>query len=96
MIKFHTCSKARPAPSTLYKMHLLKKSQFVSPKPIILPANFRPLHSKVIKNFRDKNSSFKSNFSTTKEKGKKIWIDFFVFDNKDFDLFRYQLFYSGK
>jgi len=65
MIKYHTCSKARPAPSTLYKMHLIKKSQFVSPKPIILPANFRPLHSKVIKNFRDKNSSFKSNFSTT-------------------------------
>jgi hypothetical protein len=96
MRKYHTCSKARPAPSTLYKMHLIKKSQFVSSKPIILPANFRPLHSKVIKKFRGKNSSFKSNFSTTKEKGKKIWIDFFIFDNQDFDLFKYLLFYSGK
>lgn len=71
-------SKCSPAPSTLYKMHLIKKSQFVSPKPIILPANFRPLHSRIIKKFIRKgtNNSFKSHFSSTKENSKKNMIRF--------------------
>jgi len=68
MKKYHTFSKCSPAPSTLRKMYLLKKSQSVSP---ILIKSF---HSKAIKKFtRNRtNTSFKSHFSSTKESSKKI------------------------
>jgi hypothetical protein len=56
MKKYHTFSKARPAPSTLKKMYLLKQSQSVFTKPIIISKNI---------------ISSKSNFSTTKDKKDK-------------------------
>ena len=80
-------SHISPSPSTLRKWRVED----------LYRENSRKLHELIFGiPILKRNNQNKYYSSTTKEKSKKIWVDFNTFNYDDFEGFKNELYYSGK